>query len=338
MSLTNIKISTRLRWAFGVVILGFVGMAGYAWYAVNSLSDEWTDFNTHILVRIRITNEMTRQSGVTVHMLRDYILRGEDYDQKFVASVDAMDNLVAQYRQRGGSAGEAVYLDKMSAAGATLRTAMRRLQELRANGIVDPRELDRAALGMDELYATPINQLRDVDRGTMGRQGVRITDLAQTNQVVMFVVAIPIILLTLATGLLLSRAITGPLRQALGVALRVAAGDLTSKIETQRRDEIGELLAALGTMSDSLKRIVGDVRGGAEQVAAACKEIAQGNSELSMRTEEQASSLEETAASHGRVDRDGQAECRQRQARPTSSRGDASAVARKGGAVVERKW
>jgi methyl-accepting chemotaxis protein len=80
------------------------------------------------------------------------------------------------------------------------------------------------------------------------------------------------------------------------VAQRVAAGDLTSSIESTSRDETGMLLGALRDMNDSLRKIVTEVRTGTEGIASASKEIAAGNADLSSRTEEQASSLEETAS------------------------------------------
>jgi len=95
----------------------------------------------------------------------------------------------------------------------------------------------------------------------------------------------------------IARSIIEPLDRAVLLARRVAAGDLTSDVQAHGRDEIAELVAALGTMQASLHRVVTEVRGNADSVAVASREIAQGNADLSRRTEEQAASLEETASS-----------------------------------------
>ncbi|GIZ51648.1 methyl-accepting chemotaxis protein [Noviherbaspirillum aridicola] len=108
-------------------------------------------------------------------------------------------------------------------------------------------------------------------------------------------------LVTLVIGGLLSllttRSIVGPLRAAVAVAQRVAAGKLGSRIEVVGKDETSELLHALREMDESLARIVSQVRSGTDEIATASDEIASGNSDLSRRTEAQASALQETASS-----------------------------------------
>jgi methyl-accepting chemotaxis protein len=95
----------------------------------------------------------------------------------------------------------------------------------------------------------------------------------------------------------MSRAIVRPLRKAIAAAGRIAGGDLSVQIRAESRDETGELLEALRSMSENLKQIVAEVRTGSDTISTASRQIAAGNADLSQRTEEQASSLEETAAS-----------------------------------------
>ncbi|MFS2223877.1 methyl-accepting chemotaxis protein [Pantoea sp. B65] len=96
---------------------------------------------------------------------------------------------------------------------------------------------------------------------------------------------------------IISRQITQPLSATLRVAREIAGGDLRADLKTSRRDELGELMQAVGEMSTDLRRIIGDIRSGVSQVSHASAEIAAGNNDLSARTEEQAAALEETAAS-----------------------------------------
>ncbi|GGY51411.1 methyl-accepting chemotaxis protein [Pseudoduganella albidiflava] len=102
---------------------------------------------------------------------------------------------------------------------------------------------------------------------------------------------------SLYLGWTLHGAIAAPLRTATRLAQQMAGGDLTASFDAARDDEAGELLAALRQMSINLRSIIGDVRSNFEQIEQATSEIATGNMDLSGRTESQASSLQETAAS-----------------------------------------
>ncbi|WP_457334751.1 methyl-accepting chemotaxis protein [Rhizobacter sp. P5_C2] len=103
--------------------------------------------------------------------------------------------------------------------------------------------------------------------------------------------------LGLAIAWLLSGGLARAAAQAVADANRIADGDLSQPIRATGSDEMGQLLKALGDMQDKLRGIVGGVRQNADGVATASAQIAQGNNDLSSRTEQQASALEETAAS-----------------------------------------
>jgi methyl-accepting chemotaxis protein len=98
-------------------------------------------------------------------------------------------------------------------------------------------------------------------------------------------------------GYSLIRAISGSLAQAQALADAVAQGDLTQQIASSGKDEVARLMLSMASMRESLVNVVSNVRQGSESVATASTEIAQGNHDLSARTESQASALEQTAAS-----------------------------------------
>ncbi|MDR7332197.1 methyl-accepting chemotaxis protein [Roseateles asaccharophilus] len=133
----------------------------------------------------------------------------------------------------------------------------------------------------------------------------------------------------------ITRSITQPVAQAVQLAEAVSAGDLRQRIAVRGRDEIAQLLRALGAMNDSLVKIVSQVRHSSDSIATGSSEIATGNADLSQRTEEQASNLQQTAASMEQMS----ATVRQNAdiARTaTQLATSASAVATQGGEVVGR--
>ena len=95
----------------------------------------------------------------------------------------------------------------------------------------------------------------------------------------------------------LARGVLVPVLRAVEVAGRIRDGDLSQAIDVQAGGELATLLVALRDMQSALTRVVGTVRQSAEGVATASAQIAQGNVDLSARTESQASALQQTAAS-----------------------------------------
>ncbi len=94
----------------------------------------------------------------------------------------------------------------------------------------------------------------------------------------------------------LSRSLGSEPAYALGVASRIASGDLSGHIDV-RRDDTTSLLRMMAHMQQNLAHIVTNVRDCTQSIRQSSQEIAVGNSDLSQRTSEQAASLEETAAS-----------------------------------------
>lgn len=158
---------------------------------------------------------------------------------------------------------------------------------------------------------------------TSGRQLMLINSLIGLIAVVIGVIFSQVI----------TRSITRPLIDAVNIAKRVAAGDLTSSVTVKSGDETGELMQALKSMSESLVNIVGQVRLGTSAIAQISNEIAAGDIDLSARTEEEASSLEETAAAMEELTTTVQQNAdNARQANQLAV--SASEIAEKGGAVV----
>lgn len=129
---------------------------------------------------------------------------------------------------------------------------------------------------------------------------VMIADDAESTrhktQISMYVALATLLLLIFIIRRLVND-VTRPLALAVSTARHVSEGDLTSDIEVLRHDEIGELQQALFEMNEALIVIVSDVRSASQQITSGTDEMVSGNTDLSVRTEQQAASLENTSAS-----------------------------------------
>lgn len=162
---------------------------------------------------------------------------------------------------------------------------------------------------------------------------------AKAEQVRASLVMAGLVALALALGALvawrITRSVTHPVARVIGVAERIAKGDLTSAIELDSRDEIGRLLVAIASMQERLRDLVGQIRESVDSIEIASKEVADGNMDLSRRTEVTASSLQQTAASMEHL-MDTVQQNAQAAGHANQLAADASQVASRGGAVVNQ--
>ena len=108
------------------------------------------------------------------------------------------------------------------------------------------------------------------------------------------------LLLAAITGFMTVRVLTrqlgGEPAQAQVLAAAIAGGNLSSSVSLRKGDTTS-MLASLAQMQTRLGAIVSQIQETSASVSLASDEIARGNTELSVRTEQQAAALQETAAS-----------------------------------------
>ena len=236
-------------------------------------------------------------------------------DAAFVTAIDKSLDEIKQYeagivpifdqieRAQIDGAGGGAYADR-------LKTHMEATDQLFSRLATSAREqMQEARQGVDTLAAT-----------MSGLIGVAL--------VLALAVLIPLTYLSV-------RSITRSLAQARDLAECIAGGDLSRDTQALNHDEVGQLVAAMGRMQQSLRGLVRQVQDAAGNISTASSEIATGNHDLSQRTEQTAANLEEAASSMemltSTVQQSAQAS---RQASDFAS--SAAEVAARGGAVVSQ--
>jgi|GEM_PF-1951055 methyl-accepting chemotaxis protein len=117
--------------------------------------------------------------------------------------------------------------------------------------------------------------------------------------IVSVVLGLAIIAFTAILAFVFSGRIASALGKMVGVAQRIADGDLahTQQMEANKEDEIGQLAEALDTMVLKLREIIQDVRMASDQVAAGSHELSSSSQQVSQGASEQAASVEEISSS-----------------------------------------
>ncbi len=94
----------------------------------------------------------------------------------------------------------------------------------------------------------------------------------------------------------LRRSVVTPLKEATAFLSSLSSGNLYDRIPARGDDELGQVSQWLRIVQVNIKLLVGQIQESTHQVNNSSSSIAQGNTELSSRTEAQSASLQETAA------------------------------------------
>ena len=109
---------------------------------------------------------------------------------------------------------------------------------------------------------------RQIKEGAIAAEALR--DSALTWMISGIVLAF---IIAIIVGVLITRLITRPIAQAVESAQRIADGDLTQTISTERTDEAGQLLVALSDMQGGLKHTLLEIANASDQLASAAEEL-----------------------------------------------------------------
>ena len=194
----------------------------------------------------------------------------------------------------------AQFKDALSAKAAANRAAVDKTMAVANEALINATEIKYVAADYFDEFTRTIDGLFEFNALAMKSLSDTLEARSASRMNMMITVG-TVLLLGFGFGLALSlafiRSITQPVQEAVQVARAVADGDLRVSVQVRGTNELGQLMKALEDMRLHLEGVVSTVMQGSESLATASAEIAQGNTDLSDRTEQQASALEETAAS-----------------------------------------
>ena len=119
---------------------------------------------------------------------------------------------------------------------------------------------------------------------------------ARASEIMIGATFVLTILLLSVLSYYLNRIVIAPLRDLVLSSRRIAEGDLSVKVETQRKDEVGKVMNAMHQMVSKLSAIIGEVRIAADTISVASEQLSTTSVEVSHATEKQAQSTATSAA------------------------------------------
>lgn len=311
MYLSNLRISSKLLVLAGALLAALVLLGGYSVHALlqaqgrQQLALQRKQQVLETVVGVRAAQVSFK---LQVQEWKDLLLRGHDsgdYAHYFAAFKQARETTEADLDRVGRSmsalGAPTDGLDRVKVMHADLTAQY--LAALREFAIERPETtqvVDRLVRGKDRPLNTQIEMVVASIQAMAARETEQLNAAAVADTraaaLAMLVLLLSLLGAALALAVWIGRDIAQPMQEAVATARRVASGDLSAVLTSNRRDEVGQLLSALGQMTASLESLIREVQLGGQSVAETSSQIAAGNIDLSQRTEEQAATLEETAS------------------------------------------
>ena len=338
----NLRMGHKLWLAVLAIIVLLVSVVGFAGYR-SSKSQAQADAVTRELAT-RVESALKWQGLTETNAARtqamivssDPAVEGE-FKEVIAATSAQISQVQKALEAMNLTEADKAQMAKIAAARSAMLELRKQATQMKGEGRNDE-AIALVKQSYNPAVAAYLQSLRDFldlqQKYAIQRQSELGSDRMRTVQLAGVMVALVLAGIGLGAFFLI-RSIQQPLAQAQTLAQRIAAGDLSSQEAVVRGDEFGDLLRALNSMSESLGRMVYQVRQSTDSIATASAEIAQGNHDLSARTEQTSSNLQETAAAMEQFTSTIQQSAQSAQQASSLANGAAS-VARKGGDVVSQ--
>ena len=302
----NLKIAQRLFLIVGLSTLVMLGLALINWGVLSELARLQNQGVSKAALAAQIRDD-TNLGAQAYRVIADTYIN-QNFDEVKRKWADMNKDFEASFARASAEADTPAKKAAIAAAtaavkeirqlyeGPYLELAKRNAPQSEIGSVDDAvdKQIDKFDAAYQQYYEILAQEAKELDAGfDSAAQSARLWIVAS-----ILVGGLLLVVLTQTV----SRSITGQLgmelNEATALAHKIAEGDLThSFTEGSRHSDTTSLAAAFDHMLATLKSIVVNVRQGSDRVATASAEIAQGNHDLSARTEQQASALEQTAAS-----------------------------------------
>jgi methyl-accepting chemotaxis protein len=300
----SLSIGARLALAFASLILALVGVGWLGLTRMAQINESLDTIVTKRWSKIQLTEAAVARVNDNSRITLEYFIVKERAD---------FDRLLA--RQEDNKREITNIMEKVESAlelekGRTLFAAVKEARVpyvesfTRARKLLDEGKRDEAmavaTLEMIPRLATFNKTWADfvAFQDDLMEQAAR--DSAAAYAAARSLVVLLIVLAVAAAAMmsvLVTRGITAPILQVVGLTEKIASGDLRDRVDVTRGDEMGRLQGAIREMSEKLSQTIGEIRSGANALSAAAAQVSATSQNLSQGTSEQAASVEETTSS-----------------------------------------
>ena len=301
----SLSISARLGLGFGCLLVLLVAMATVGQLSLNQVNTRMQEMTGAGATKTKLVNSMLESVGSLGIQSRSSAMLNEIDPKQAQEQIQAVRKTLQEYAKQEAQLAQLITPATASAAETAL------LQQVQAAAQKAKPEIESAIQAADDgdtvtaslnlmTRAAPAESIWRQQLGELIALQNRLNDEAAASAEAIQSrarwIGGVLVVAAMALGLLIAwritASITQPIARAVVVAERIARGDLTSQVEVRIHDETGRLLEAIAAMQDRLRSLVAEIGQAADSILVASSEVASGNQDLSIRTEQTSHNLQ----------------------------------------------
>ena len=299
----NLKIGVRLAIGFAVTLALLITITVVAIADISSLNSDIQMMTTDRFPKTVQANAIVRAINVIARNLRNAALFTGEEQKKAIEAIAPQrkiisDTLEALDKTIKSEKGREILKKIGSARTAYVADQDKFMEILKTGKLAELPPLMQGGLRTTQSnYIAAVDDLIKFQTEVMDKAGKGAGEAATNAARLLTIIGAVATLLTVLFAWFITRSITRPVGEALAVTRRLAEGDLTVRIESSSKDEVGQMLAAQQGLIEKLNQIIGEVNTASEALNNAAGQVSQTAQSLSQSSSEQAASVEETTAS-----------------------------------------
>ncbi|WP_322001978.1 methyl-accepting chemotaxis protein [Marinobacter alexandrii] len=218
----------------------------------------------------RETQLMVRRSGELAREMLD----ARRIEKNYVLSESPQDSAALTERLSAIKEGTAELADYAVTSSAQSRIA--KLEAALGSYETTLFALTRSVESMtqDEAHVTELaRNAREQAEAALASERSLMTKTRDSALLILIGATVVAVVVGTGSALLITRSIVRPLEQLVAHASKIADGDLSQDISTNRKDDLGRLMMAMQVMTENLRHMVKEVSDGISQIASSAEEL-----------------------------------------------------------------
>ena len=290
ISVKDMSMSRKLIGGFSIVVLllAIVGLTGYN--GITGINNELDEIVSNHVVMADHAMEMEISVLLASDAVSEYIMGHADAISEFDSAnrdFDEMQGMLLEMDLDAEEKQDLATIDRLhgnfEGSAIKLQAAVDAADVQQDSGVIAAMEVFDADRGK---LADALTEFEEMQVAELAASEQHAEETASNAILMITVISIISAIMGFGIGIYISRSITRPLDEMLVATKKIADGDLTTTIENDSKDELGQLSRAVMLMNNSLKGVITQVKISANKVATTSNELSASSEELKASTDQ----------------------------------------------------